>query len=425
MDFVPPVVGKESQLSRIAFWTAEHCLMFERARGAELNVFDPQTKKYLTVKVALDVLDEFNRGRDLFAQLEPDLLPSFLSGANRPSRTLSDGKPIIERGTGPCKLDSEVLRASEPTETVYCSSVLDLSRLEGTVSATDMSRTDVLETLGRMQSQLLLQKDTQSAQIEAIAALLPPADATGLVYWFENWRDRVSKVTQWRGYEAQADLIEQVRNCAPQNQEGICRSEFRQYFSAPLAEYSDRVSVVGSSFQEFLHTEANLPVSNTQHNVPWLIQSQSLVKNYMSVGNQSSFGTNFLRQPSSLPLSELVQKTLGTTGPLYYAAATLSELISGSGRPLQEHLVFNEKTILFKMTEVNDQSATFLLQPGDSGSVLVLGNMPVGVVSTVNGAETSGGAAILPLPESGDEETEAAGTSVAKKEVKSPVNSCR
>jgi hypothetical protein len=62
-------------------------------------------------------------------------------------------------------------------------------------------------------------------------------------------------------------------------------------------------------------------------------------------------------------------------------------------------MFFNDKTILFKYKKNLINGETFLLQPGDSGTVALIGNMPIGVVSTVNGKETSGGTSVLPLPE--------------------------
>ena len=62
-------------------------------------------------------------------------------------------------------------------------------------------------------------------------------------------------------------------------------------------------------------------------------------------------------------------------------------------------MFFNDKTILFKYKKNLINGETFLLQPGDSGTVALIGNMPIGVVSTVNGKETSGVTSVLPLPE--------------------------
>lgn len=425
MDLIPVQAGAQPQVARVAFWTAEHCLKLERARSAELNVFDPETKKYLRLKISLDVLEEFNRGRELFSRLQPDLLATYLSGANRPSRLLNNGKPIIERGIGSCKADTQSVRDLEPNQTVYCSSVLDLARLEATVSESDLSKSEVFETLSKMQRKLLDERNVQAAQIQAISEVLPEVQGEGLIYWFENWRDRVAQVTLWRSYEAQAGLIDMVRVCPIESNDGVCRTEFREFFSGALKEFSERNPAIGApSYQEFLHAEANLPLTDTQHNVPWLLYSQKAVEQYMSQSNRSSFGTNFLQQLGTKSVEELVTKTLGESGPLYYAAAPLADLVSGSGRPLAEHLLFKEKTILFKHDVANDQSATFLLQPGDSGSVLLIGNMPVGVVSTVNSEETSGGAAITPLPEIDDEETEATESMSDKKNLPSP-SACR
>jgi hypothetical protein len=64
---------------------------------------------------------------------------------------------------------------------------------------------------------------------------------------------------------------------------------------------------------------------------------------------------------------------------------------------------FNAKTLLYSYDKGLQQGESFLMQPGDSGSVILVGNTPIGVVSTVNGVETSGGAAVMPLPEYAEE----------------------
>jgi hypothetical protein len=57
--------------------------------------------------------------------------------------------------------------------------------------------------------------------------------------------------------------------------------------------------------------------------------------------------------------------------------------------------------------------AQLRLRPGDSGSMILANGLPMAVLATVDGEKTSGGAAVLPLPENnGDPEDEVAGTQV-------------
>jgi hypothetical protein len=82
----------------------------------------------------------------------------------------------------------------------------------------------------------------------------------------------------------------------------------------------------------------------------------------------------------------------------------VAKMFNTTHKPLAEHFTFNEKTLLFSFDKNAENGELFLVQPDDSGIVLVVGNQPVGVVSTVNGDPSSGGASTMPLPEVSDEE---------------------
>ena len=66
------------------------------------------------------------------------------------------------------------------------------------------------------------------------------------------------------------------------------------------------------------------------------------------------------------------------------------------------------------LENLNKGYAQLRLRPGDSGSMILAGGLPIAVLATVDGEKTSGGAAVLPLPEiNSDEEDEAPGAQVA------------
>ena len=397
MDYVPVATGEAEDVFKIAFWTAEHCIKFSKAQLAELNLFDAEKKKYLRFQIQLNELERTKRGREIFALNAPDKASDFEAAVTRPD------KGLIERGTPSCKSDSAAYLTANPGKGVVCSTVLDLARLEGVVPLAVKSRSDVADALTRMRTALVSSERLQFARIDALKNFIPAADYTNFTYWLTHWRDRVSAVTRWRGEEGFSGLIEQVRLCPTGANTGLCSADIRAFFSESLAEYN-LLATAGASYADFIKNEVNKPMSNTSHNLPWLLHSQREVQKQMTFSAQASFGTNLLK-PNFVTSSVNQTKTLGESGPLYYAAVTVEAMLNGAVPTASSTLVFNDKTILIPYSKEIQKGLSFLLQPGDSGSVFVLGNTPIGVISTVDGNETSGGASIRPLPEYNDNDS--------------------
>ena len=62
MDYIPTPSGGTVNPNRIAFWTAEHCLRWQKAGSAELSLFDKSSKKYIGFAFPLESgLFEVNR----------------------------------------------------------------------------------------------------------------------------------------------------------------------------------------------------------------------------------------------------------------------------------------------------------------------------------------------------------------------------
>jgi len=399
MDFIPEEAGTPADPNRIAFWTAEHCLKFDKARSAELNIFDPSKKAYVRFPVRLDELDRFMDGKKLFEQHVGARLADFMAAAARPYRGL------IERGIPSCKSDSQQFLNQNPSSAVVCSSVLDLARLEGRVHESATGRADVLELLGRLNAASRLQESQQLESIMRFAAVIPAQQMSDIQFWLGNWRKKVSKITQWRSFEGFAPLIEEVRtNCTAASSVGLCHPDLKAFFSTALTEYND-ASATGS-YPDFLKAEVNAPMAGTKRNLPWLLHSQKDVQKLLPMTGAALLGTNFARPSAKGRATQSASDTLGTKGPLFYAAVPISSLRTIEEEQLRSNMIFNDKTILYTYDRALQQGESFLMQPGDSGSVVALGNMPIGVVSTVNSIETSGGAALLPLPETFEEEGE-------------------
>lgn len=399
MDTIPEESGRPVDPSRFAFWTAEHCLKFDKARSAELNVFDPAQKRYLRFPVRLDELDRIIDGKKLFERHVNTRVADYLAAAARPSRGL------IDRGIPSCKSDTQQQLSQNPNAAVVCSSVLDLARLEGRVHESAATRADVIELLGRLNTAIRQQENLQIVSIQRYAELLTTQEMSDIQFWLRNWRTKVSKLTQWRSFEGFAQLIEDVRTtCAAGVDTGVCHPEVREFFSTALMEYNDAGAT--GPYPNFLQAEVNAPMDGTKHNLPWLLQSQKSVQKLLPITGAALMGTNFAIPSPQGRATHAPSDTLGTKGPLFYAAAPIAALRTKAEEKLHSNMVFNDKTILYTYDRELQQGETFLMQPGDSGSVVVVGNIPIGVVSTVNGTETSGGAAILPLPEIFEEEQE-------------------
>lgn len=417
MDYIPASSGVVANPNRIAIWTAEHCLNWSKARAAELYLFDPLSKKYVRFSVQLDELERFKKGKDLFSRIRPDLLENYLASAARPA------KGIVERGIPVCKSDTVLAQQMNPNQGVICSTVLDLARIEGTLDSTSAARSDVIEVLNRVRGAIEKNEADQVAKVNALAGALTASELAAFQNFLANWRIKVSLVTKWRGHEGFAELVELVRQCPADNSSGMCHPEMRDFFRDHLDEYH-RLVEGALTYPEFLMFEVNRPVTATSQNLQWLLYNQSRARKSIGFFDQISFESNFSRDLKKL-LPEFAQKTLGDSGPVYYGSMPVTEMVSNSGKTLLDHLTFNEKTLLFSYEKSLESSETFLLQPGDSGTVLMVGNMPIGVVSTVNGEPTSGGSSILALPEYSEEQATTSTTSNAGNNVKPAILGCR
>jgi hypothetical protein len=396
MDVAKGATGTSPDPHRLAFWTAEHCLKFDKARSAELNIFDPSKKRFVRFPVRLDELDRFTAGKKLFEQHLNQRVAEYVEAAGRPSRGL------IERGIPACKVDTQLFMNQNPNLGVVCSSVLDLARLEGRVHESAASRTDVYELLSRMHTDIQVQEKKQLDSIQAFAQFISATQLNDMKFWLENWRPKISQLTQWRRYEGFSLLIEEIRStCTAENVMGVCHPDIRAFFADALDEY--KLANTVATYQDFLKAKVNAPQDGKTFNLPWILHSQKSVENLLPLTGAATLGTNF-EIPSSKGTVRVTQSdTLGTKGPLYYSAVPISDLRSTAVESLKTNMKFNAKTLLYSYDKGLQQGESFLMQPGDSGSVILVGNTPIGVVSTVNGVETSGGAAVMPLPEYAEE----------------------
>ncbi|MEY3903856.1 MAG: hypothetical protein RL189_3162 [Pseudomonadota bacterium] len=85
----------------------------------------------------------------------------------------------------------------------------------------------------------------------------------------------------------------------------------------------------------------------------------------------------------------------GSVRPQFFSLNNLVE---------RENVEFAKRQVLVNF---DGSQNNFRLEKGDSGSMLtIFGGLPLGVLSTVNGEPTSGGASVTPLPEPDDENTD-------------------
>lgn len=417
MDLVITADGSHEEQEELALWTADHCLKFSEADGADLYLFDTSKKTYLRLKVEIPELERFKRGLLLFqarlsasstgdTEAQSDL-NTFLKAGNRPS-VLLNGEPLIERGASLCKSDTATYKASTQGTTVTCSSVLDLARLSVLVSDESMRQHDVVDALNRMKSDL---RKLNDRRFELIEKITNQQDRTGQEFFIRNWRPKVTALTRWRRYEAESALIEKVRLCEPGEHSGICAQEFRNFFSDALSDYTTKWGVsAGQNFQSALKNEVYsepLPTTNAKHNLKWLLSTQAGLgkgmENNPLLLSDVKFSTNFSRQ-TEVPDHLDNLPVLGSVGGLYYGLA--SPFTMYTSKPAEVPIKINSKTILLSHLGSLETEKTFFLQPGDSGSLFLLGGLPLAVVATVDGKETSGGTAVLPLPTIADDAVE-------------------
>lgn len=418
MDYVPVASGQSSNIANIAFWTADHCLDFSKAKSAELNLFDPDLKIFHRIAIRLPALEEFKEGLKLFedrlkstpnGHAAADLAAFQEAGKRKPVPLDNSGTPIIERGSSACLADTASFKASANGMTAVCSTVLDLARLEAIVDSAVLNRTDVKGALVRLSEHL---RNAETKRLDDAVKLVPPLPIAGttrtlqsdFIFFLKIWRPKIMQMTRWRGLEAQSSLVEKIRNCAAHDTAGICAAPFRNFFKAALDEYAVW-NVSGKTYPVALHEEVNAPETPTKHNLPWLIKGQNDIKNFSFLGAESSFAGNFLRRGSTANVS-LPLPTLGESGALFFGLASPFQMIGADSQADPTSILkFYAKTVLVPYATTSNAGLSFLLQPGDSGSVLVLNDTPIGVVATVDGVETSGGASVRPLPEFTEEDS--------------------
>jgi hypothetical protein len=417
MDLVVTSPTTPENPAEFAFWTADHCLKFADANAAELYLFDPAKRTYLRLKVELPELERYKRGVRLFqerlrtegssdAQAQADL-NAFIEAGKRNSVTFN-GAPLIERGTPFCKDDTANFKATKPDHTVTCSSVLDLARLSGVVSEESMQRPEVADAIQRMKVYL---KEMNDRRFELIEKLTNEQDKVGQRFFIHNWRPKITALTFWRRYETESALIEKVRQCANTDFSGICAQPFKDFFNDALSDYKNKWNPpLNQDFQTALKNEVYadpLPNTNAKHNLKWLLSTQSGLgrgmENNPILLADVKFSTNFsMRKKAPTDLKEL--PVLGTSGGLFYGLA--SPLTIYSTKPSGAPMKIYTNTILINHTQNQTGGMNFFLQPGDSGSLFLLGGLPLAVVATVDGQETSGGTSLLPLPNNNEEEDE-------------------
>ncbi|MEY4064343.1 MAG: hypothetical protein RIR26_551 [Pseudomonadota bacterium] len=152
------------------------------------------------------------------------------------------------------------------------------------------------------------------------------------------------------------------------------------------------------------------------------------------MGNISvSFWNSFVDQGPQIP-SGISSSSFGLTANSYYGFYTNNIPSTGSSdvaKSLAKIFSLNSSSVLsfeYALRSTSKSNNTFLINydaatqqinpvKGASGSILaIFGVIPVGLLSTVDGEATSGGASIIPLPQVGDED-EAVPVSTSKSNV--------
>lgn len=418
MDYVPVASGQKEDPLSIAFWTADHCLNFSDSKGAELNIFDPEKKRYHRFSISIPDLETYRAGLKLFEDrvfssanvgdvTAAADLDSFKYSAKRLSVTLN-GAPLIERGATTCKTDTQAHKTTKTDETAICSTVLDLARVNANVQLPSAGSAELTAILTRMAKDLKAQED---ARLKMAEDKIPNIGTyrSNFIFFLKQWRKRIAVMTQFRSFESQSELIEKVRQCATDDFTGICAQVFRDHYKTPLDQYKvwvkDDPSGSVRNFPTALHDEVYAePNANNadRHNIKWILGGQEAIGKYSFMGAEVFFASNLLRPGYTMPAVK-PPPTLGESGPLFYGLVPAANLAPNvdMANPLAQ-MLFKPSTVLVPYPKAGN-NITIAMQPGDSGSLLVIGGIPIAVLSTVDGVETSGGASIRALPEYVDE----------------------
>lgn len=430
MDYLPVADGQTADPLEIAFWTADHCLNFSSAQGAELQLFDPKRRKFLRFNILLESLEKYKEGLKLFQERAAannagdtgaqDDLNAFKESAKRVS-VLHNGAPLIERGGSTCIADTAAYVAANPSKTTVCSTTSDLAQVRARVQLSGTGDAEITEALTRMAADL---KKEDADRIKMAEAKIPDVGVLqkGFKFFLKSWRKRVAAMTTFRTYESQSALAEKVSQCATGDLSGICAQSFRDYFKPAIDAYKTWVKndAAGSvrNFPTALHDHVYRepdPADLDTYNLKWILKVNSEIKNAAHLWPETSVSTNVLRPGYKVP-TEVPPPTVGESGPLYFVLARVIQ-VNPQLNPdnVLAGLLFKDKSILIPYSRTA-KPLSLGFQPGDSGSLLVVTGLPVGVVSTVDGKETSGGASIRPLPEYvGEEESSDANNAALSK----------
>lgn len=440
MDYIPVASGSSADPLEVSFWTADHCLNFSAAQTTELHLFDPKQKKYLRLNLTLNELEKYKAGLKLFqdrysANTAGDTsaqadLTLFKESAKRLSVT-HNSAPLIERGAASCIADTQAHVAANPSQTAVCSTTADLAHVRGRIQLSGTGDSEVTEALARMANDL---KQEDALRLKMADEKVPNIGTvrTGFKFFLNQWRKRVEAMTTYRTYEGQSALIEKVRQCATGDFSGICAQGFRDYFKPAVDEYKTWVAndAAGSvrdfptALHDHIYREPD-PTNIKTYNLKWILKVNSEIKNASYLWTEAAVSTNVLRPGYKVPdVSPL--PTVGESGPLYFALAKMIQ-VNPQLDPdnILAAMLFKTSTILIPYSRTIKPLA-LALQPGDSGSLLVVSGLPVGVVSTVDGKETSGGASIRPLPEYvGEEEPADSKENTAGVSKNAPLTTCK
>jgi hypothetical protein len=405
--------------STVRVWTAGHCS------------FDPMEPDYLNAKITLKIYQdgsyytvpvklEYKQNIAKLAQFVK-VLPAF-SGNSLPPEALDayvnisifpkQRPEICQRLT-----DTYKLELGSAAKDILCFGEGELNSGLAVVQADEKTRTRLARTL----SEVRLQR-------AAIFDRLPELWKRLFKLYLDAHKDTVRGDAWLRmiGYYlneqfCKADLATRpIPNSVPRDFNLFCNSTYRPLIIGrfqsilPPAEFANMSRVINDNTTPLSELFALNAQTQTTEPEDYVLPAQQT-----SDGTFAHLAKRIFERWTSGGINQLRQLNLENSGvfgfneqSLFNFVANKASSTSGSGsiRPQffglgnlvdKEDAEFGKREVL---VNYDGSERAFGLEKGDSGSMLtIFGGLPLGVLSTVNGEPTSGGASVTPLPEPVDE----------------------
>lgn len=404
-------------------WTANHCLDIARDSKYRLRFYVDFATGYQEIPVEFEQLELFEKLRQKSGELPAELQREFLNAFRAEEVDFSrskNGRDIclnsFNTGPGWSKFHEPIKGNNQVSCFLYHDLALLTLKLPAQLSAEHKNLTKAMLKKAHAFDEASI--TYPNANITSNGQSITMGDFRKK--WLETYRTYTTLKEKTGFARFAREKIDACVESTDEHRQSLCEQVDKMkaiLTSSGFEEYAHLLTVEGNSnlgnqlltvvpqiselWKLYTHatvTENNQPVQR--------FKEFNLVTNYSWNGGQvSSF--------SAIPLLGFFGLGWGTTtdqgsGDVRerVGAATYHWIEEGAESFIYAIIPKQQTTL-----NLNAGYGQLRLTPGDSGSLILADGLPMAVLATVDGEKTSGGSALLPLPEIGDEPAEAIHTS--------------